>query len=222
MGLLLWIYWKPICNFSTEIWVLLKDKEAFRHRIEAYGAWAPFVFVVFQIFQVLFSPIPGELVGAAGGYVFGWFPSLIYSTIGLTLGSWMNFVIARLLGKGFIERLVPPAYMTKIAYLMERQGVIASFIFFIFPGFPKDYYCYALGLSPMSWRIFMVVSSAGRIPGTLLLSLQGAAVYKEDYWSFLWLGLLAIAFIAPVYIWREKIYQWLYKIEKGRGSLNGN
>ena len=220
LGLLTWIFWREIADYSLELWALLQDKEAFRQKIESYGAWAPAVFVVFQVFQVLISPIPGELVGAAGGYVFGFFPSLVYSTIGLSVGSWINFLVARGLGRRFVERMIPPQYLSKITYLMERQGVIASFIFFVIPGFPKDYFCYALGLSPMSWRIFLVVSSAGRIPGTLLLSLQGAMVYQENYWAFIWLGALALAFIVPVYVWRERIYKLLYRLEKNRGPLN--
>ena len=222
LAVLLIIYWQPLWHFTQQLWNILQDREAFRARIESYGVWAPLVFVVFQIFQVLVSPIPGELVGAAGGYVFGWFPSLVYSTIGLSIGSWINFFAARLLGQALVERFIPPKYLAKVAFLMERQGVIASFIFFIIPGFPKDYFCFALGLSPMSWRIFMVLSSVGRIPGTLMLSLQGSAIYHENYWSFVILGLLSLAFIAPVYFWRERIYQLLYRLEKNRGPLNGN
>ncbi len=219
LGLAVWIFWEPLWAYTLEVWELLQDKEAFRRRIESYGVWAPVVFIIFQIFQVLFSPIPGELVGAAGGYVFGWWASLLYSTVGLSVGSWINFFLARLLGKGLIERLIPPTYLSKIAFLMERQGVIASFIFFVIPGFPKDYLCYVLGLSPMSWRIFLVVSSIGRIPGTLMLSLQGALIYQGRYWSFLVLGAISVAFILPVYFWRDRIYTLLYKLERDRGHL---
>ncbi|MCB2191541.1 MAG: TVP38/TMEM64 family protein [Deltaproteobacteria bacterium] len=222
LAVLLIIYWHPLWHLTQQLWEILQDREAFRARIESYGVWAPVVFVIFQIFQVLVSPIPGELVGAAGGYVFGWFPSLLYSTIGLSVGSWINFFAARLLGRALVERFVPAKYLAKISFLMERQGVIASFIFFIIPGFPKDYFCFALGLTPMSWRIFLVVSSVGRIPGTLMLSLQGSAIYNENYWSFLILGLLSLAFIAPVYFWRERIYQLLYRLDKNRGPLNGD
>ena len=216
------VYWRPLMDYTWQLWELLQDKDAFRARIESYGVWAPGVFIIFQVFQVLVSPIPGELVGAAGGYVFGWLPSLIYSTIGLSVGSWINFFAARLLGRDLVERVIPPKFLAKISYLMERQGVIASFIFFIIPGFPKDYFCFALGLSPMSWRIFLVISSVGRIPGTLLLSLQGAAIYHENYWSFVILGVISVAFIVPVWIWRERIYQLLYRLEKNRGPLNGD
>jgi len=206
-------------NYTWRLWELLQDKEAFRARIESYGIWAPAVFILFQIFQVLISPIPGELVGAAGGYVFGWLPCLVYSTIGLSIGSWINFFAARLLGRGLVERMIPPKFLAKISYLMERQGVIASFIFFVIPGFPKDYFCFALGLSPISWRIFLVISSVGRIPGTLMLSLQGAAIYHENYWSFVVLGVISVAFHVPVWLWRERIYQLLYRLEKDRGPL---
>jgi uncharacterized membrane protein YdjX (TVP38/TMEM64 family) len=220
IGLLVWIFWDPIKAYTLDLYEMITDRDTFRARIESYGVWAPLMFMLFQIFQVLISPIPGELVGAAGGYTFGWLPALIYSTIGLTIGSWMNFFISRLLGKSFVERMVPPEYLTKIGQMMERQGVIAAFIMFTIPGFPKDYFCYCLGLTPMSWRIFLVVSSAGRIPGTLLLSIQGALVFHEQYWSFFLLVGLSILFIAPVFIWREKIYKLLYRLEGGRGHLN--
>jgi uncharacterized membrane protein YdjX (TVP38/TMEM64 family) len=110
--------------------------------------------------------------------------------------------------------------MSKFAFLMERQGMLAAFIFFVVPGFPKDLLCYVLGLAPMSWRVFLAVSTIGRIPGTLMLSMQGSLVYQEDYWGFLWVGLISLAFIAPVYFWRERIYHILYRLDKGRGPLD--
>jgi uncharacterized membrane protein YdjX (TVP38/TMEM64 family) len=217
--LLAWYYWTPIWSYCLDWWAVLNDKEAFRQRIQSYGAWGPVVFIVFQISQVFIAPIPGELVGAVGGYIFGWLPSTAYSTIGLTVGSCINFAVARILGKAFVEKVIPPNYMSKFAFLMERQGMLAAFIFFVVPGFPKDLLCYVLGLAPMSWRVFLAVSTIGRIPGTFMLSIQGSLVYQEDYWSFLWVGLLSVAFIAPVYFWRERIYQFLYRLDKGRGPL---
>ena len=220
LGLMAWVWGPKLWKLSFELWALLKDKEAFRQTIRSYGAWGPLVFIGIQIFQVLISPIPGELVGAAGGYVFGWLPALIYSTIGLSVGSWINFFLARVMGRRLVERLVPKPVMAKLERFMERQGVIASFIFFVIPGFPKDYFCYALGLSPMNWRVFMVISSLGRVPGTLMLSLQGALVYQEKYWSFAVLGAASLAVILVVYKWRERIYSWLEKLEGSPGSAD--
>ncbi len=218
-GLPAWLYWRPIWDYCLEWWRLLQDKDAFRVRIESYGVWAPAVFVIFQILQVFIAPIPGELVGAVGGYIFGWWLSVAYSTVGLTVGSLINFGVARLVGRAFVERVVPAPYMERLSFLMERQGVLGAFICFVVPGFPKDILCYILGLAPMSWRMFIIVCAIGRIPGTLMLSMQGALAYREDWWAMVWLFLASLAFVAPVYIWRERVYQFLYRLEKGRGPL---
>lgn len=219
-ALLLAVYWRPVWDYCLEWWRILQDKDAFRSRIESYGVWAPVVFIIFQISQVFIAPVPGELVGAVGGYVFGWWLSLLYSTVGLTIGSLINFGVARVVGQAFVERVVPAQYLARLSFLMERQGVLGAFICFVVPGFPKDILCYILGLAPMSWRMFIIVCVVGRIPGTFILSLQGALAYRGQWWSMVWLLLASLVFVAPVYIWREKIYQFLYRLEKGRGPLD--
>jgi uncharacterized membrane protein YdjX (TVP38/TMEM64 family) len=221
IGVLVWYFWDDIYDFSLFIWNELQDKERFRQRIESYGIWGPAVFIGFQIFQVLISPVPGELVGAAGGYVFGWLLSFFYSTIGLSLGSWINFFVARFLGEGLVLRLVPPEMMRRIRSFMKSTGMIACLMAFVVPGFPKDYFCLFLGLTPINWKVFMFISSVGRIPGTLMLSLQGDLLYHENYWSFAILGAISLAFLIPVWLWRDKIYQWLYRLENGRDNKSG-
>lgn len=181
--------------------------------VASFGPFAPLVFMGIQFLQVLFAPIPGELTGFIGGYLFGTGLSFIYSTIGLTLGSWVSFLIARRFGFSFVRRFVGKEIMEKFDYLMEHQGAFFSFLFFIIPALPKDYFCYLLGLSPMHVLTFLVVSTIGRIPGTLLLSMQGEAVRSEDYRAFfvvLGLGLLALV-LALIY--RDRIESWL-RIEK--------
>ena len=64
---LVWWFWEPIWQMSVYITELAMDKELMRQRMDSFGVWAPVVFVGFQIFQVLISPVPGELVGAVGG-----------------------------------------------------------------------------------------------------------------------------------------------------------
>jgi len=179
--------------------------------VSSFGPLAPLVFMGIQFLQVLFAPIPGELTGFIGGFLFGTGAGFIYSTIGLTLGSWVAFLIARRLGFSFVRRFVAKEIMDKFDYLMEHQGAFFSFIVFIIPGLPKDYFCYLLGLSPMHVLTFLVVSTIGRIPGTLLLSMQGEAVRSEDYRAFfvvLGLGLLALVLTL---IYRDRVESWLHK-----------
>jgi uncharacterized membrane protein YdjX (TVP38/TMEM64 family) len=99
--------------------------------------------------------------------------------------------------------------MKKFDYLMEHTGAIISLIFFFIPGLPKDYFCYLLGLSPMHVLTFFVISTIGRIPGTLLLSLQGQAVRSEDYRGFFVVVGVALFLFALTIIFRDRIEIWL-------------
>ncbi len=216
LALLIFIFREPIWQKLAPIWNFLSDKEGLRQYIESFGVWAPIVFMGLQIAQVFIAPIPGEFTGLVGGYVFGWKLGMLYSTIALTIGSMINFSIARLLGRALVERWVPRGTLNKIDDVMERQGIITCFLCFIIPGFPKDYLCLALGLTPINWRIFIFICAIGRLPGTLMLSLQGAAVYQGDYWGLLFITLIAVVFLLPAYLWRNQIYLLAKKLDKKR------
>jgi uncharacterized membrane protein YdjX (TVP38/TMEM64 family) len=103
--------------------------------------------------------------------------------------------------------------MRKFDYLMEHKGAFFSFVFFLIPGLPKDYFCYLLGLSPMHIVTFLIISTVGRIPGTLLLTMQGQAIRSEDYRAcFVILGLALLSIVLTI-IYRDWIESWL-KVKK--------
>lgn len=179
--------------------------------VASYEGYAPLVFIGIQFLQVLAAPIPGELTGFVGGYLFGVGEGFLYSTVGLTAGSWIAFLISRRFGSPFVRRFVGKETMDKFDYLMEHKGAFFSFILFLIPGMPKDYFCYLLGLSPMHVMTFLVISTVGRIPGTLVLTLQGQAVRSEEYRVFfVVLGLALVALVLAL-IYRDQIEKWLHK-----------
>ncbi len=191
------------------------NKEALSQFIESFGLYAPLAFISLQALQVIVAPIPGELTGFIGGYLFGIGQGFAYSTIGLTLGSILAFLLSRHLGMPFVRRLVDQEIMRNFDRLMERQGAFFSFLFFLIPFLPKDYFCYLLGLSPMHLLTFLFVSTMGRIPGTLLLTMEGQAVRSENYRGFFLLLGFALILIVLTVIYRDRIEGWL-RIRKPR------
>ncbi len=129
----------------------------------------------------------------------------IYSTIGLSAGSCLAFVIGRRLGRPIVEKLVSRKVLEKFDFLTDYRGALLAFVFFSIPGFPKDYMCYLLGLSPLRLRTFFFVATVGRIPGTIMLSAQGASLYDERYGLFFALLLVALAAGAVLAFYREPI-----------------
>ena len=50
---------------------LITNGEVVKSYLERFGPWAAVIFFVFQILQVVIFFIPGEVIQAAGGYIFG-------------------------------------------------------------------------------------------------------------------------------------------------------
>lgn len=190
-------------------WVLFSDRQEVREYLQSWGPWAPIVFMVIQAVQVVVAPVPGEFTGAVGGFLFGTFPTLAYSTLGLTLGSMAAFLASRLVGLPLVKLVVTEATLEKFHFVTEPRGAIATFVLFVIPGFPKDLLCYLLGLSPMKFLTFVVVCGIGRIPGTLMLSFTGAAIFEEN-WRFLkYLAGACLIIFVIIYMKRDAIHNWL-------------
>ena len=204
----------PIWEKMTELYRLFSDREQIRDLISSFGPSAPPVFILIQILQVLFAPVPGEATGFIGGYLFGTLPGFIYSSIGLTVGSWINFLIGRFLGERYVRKLIPPQKFQKIDGMIKRQGVIFLFILFLFPGFPKDYLCLVLGLSTLPSRIFILLAAIGRMPGTFALSLQGSFLYEQNYALLGVLMGFCLILALLCYVYRHRIYLWVEKLEE--------
>lgn len=205
------VFWETLWESAIYIYHLLMDRDRIRDFILSFGWGAPLVFMGFQILQVVFAPVPGEATGFIGGYLFGVLKAFIYSSVGLAVGSWINFSIGRFLGVRFVRKMIPADKFEKFDSMLKRQGIIVILVLFVFPGFPKDYLCLFLGLSTMPMKVFLLLAAVGRMPGTLLLSLQGAYLFEENY---LLLGITAAAcaiLICIIYRYRESFYQWIEK-----------
>jgi len=196
------------------LYFILTDREGIKAFIESCGPAAPFVFIGFQILQVIFAPAPGEISGFVGGYLFGATPGFVYSSIGLTVGSAINFGIGRFLGYRFIRRMMPKAKLEKFDRFISHQGVFVLLPLFIFPGFPKDYLCLFLGGTSLPFKIFILLAGFGRMPGTLLLSLQGEFLFSRNYWILGITGLICMFVVWIAIRYRKEIYDRIEQMNK--------
>ncbi|MBA3036539.1 MAG: TVP38/TMEM64 family protein [Desulfobacterium sp.] len=212
IAVLIYIFRTPLWNQTLFYWNLFSDREQIKAFITSFGIVAPIAFIAVQVLQVIFAPIPGEATGFIGGYIFGALQGFIYSSIGLGLGSWINFLIGRFLGKHYIRKIVPTRYLDKFDSVIKHQGVMVLFVLFVFPGFPKDYLCMFLGLSALPIKVFILLATIGRMPGTLMLSFQGASLYDKSYGAFTIITVICIIFLIIGYRYRNVIYNWVDKL----------
>lgn len=207
----LW-YRQPLSNQLNEVYSLLTDRERISAYVASFGVFAPLVFMAIQIAQVVVAPIPGEATGFIGGYLFGAFLGCVYSTFALTLGSLLNFAIGRFLGKRWVRGIIPEDKLKKFDHKVRHQGILVVFVLFLFPGFPKDYLCLFLGVSTIPLRVFLLIAMVGRIPGTMMLSFQGALVFERNYLVFCLVVAINLLMVYLGYRYRDTIYSWVEKI----------
>ncbi|MBW2621544.1 MAG: TVP38/TMEM64 family protein [Deltaproteobacteria bacterium] len=205
VAILVFILLSPLKEWTTHSMTLLRDKESARTYILSYQPYSALYFIGLQVFQVIISLIPGELSGFVGGFIFGAGLGFLYSTLGLLLGSCVAVLIGRVFERVFLEKIIPQQVLDKFGSRIERWGLVSVFIFYLMPGVPKDYMCYLIGLTRLPVVPFILVSSMARMPGTLVLSLQGAKVFDGDWVFLIAFSLSALVVLVPLLVFSDRI-----------------
>ena len=200
--------------FSAPLLSMFKDHETLREYILGYNAFAPIVFIIIQVAQVLLAPIPGQITGFVAGYLFGWWKGTLFAMLGLALGSLIAFSLARTFGRPFVEKVLDKTVLKKFDYVSTHKGPFTLFMFFLLPAFPDDALCFIAGLSVLPIRHFMAIMILGRLPGMLLLSLTGSGVAQND--AKIAIIFLSILLIASAFGWwyRKDIEDYYHKATK--------
>ncbi|MBA4394549.1 MAG: TVP38/TMEM64 family protein [Desulfobacca sp.] len=195
--------------YHSDLYLTFLDRKRLAEFVKSFGKLSALIFIALQVFQVLFAPIPGEVTGFLGGFLYGNFLGILYSTIGLGIGSWLAFLLARWAGQPLVERIVSPKVLQRFDYLMAHQGAWIAFLLFLIPGFPKDYLCYILGLGHMDLKTFLIISTVGRLLGTIMLTLQGSLVRDKNYLVLAIVIAVSLLLLLAAYLSREKIEAYL-------------
>jgi len=191
--------------YETGVIQFFLNKKRMAHFLDSLGPWSVLVFIVLQVAQVVAAPIPGEVTGFLGGYLFGKFFGVVLSTIGLTFGSYIAFILARTFGRPLIERFIPKSTMQRFDYLLHHKAAFLVFLLFLIPGFPKDWLCYILGLGHLTTTEFLVIGGTGRLFGTILLTLGGSYLRHHQYVRFYILVGIGISVVIVALAYRDKL-----------------
>ena len=79
------------------------------------------------------------------------------------------------------------------------------FLFFLIPGTPKDLISYAVGLTDLSLKKWILITAVGRFPAIYLSALSGTALGNQDYGIFILVLVIIGALSAAGYlVYRRK------------------
>ena len=98
----------PLILWRDQIRAVFMEPQRLTEAVRSAGPWAPLAFIGLYVAQTIVAPIPGQALNFAAGYLFGLIPGILYSWLGLILGSTAALLLARYLGRPLVQRLVNP------------------------------------------------------------------------------------------------------------------
>ena len=152
-----------------------------------------------------FVPIPPTLYTFAGGFTFGPIWGTVLTVTGATLNASLCFLIARALGKGFVEKISKGKF-GKLNERLKDSGFKTLLIIRTSPvGPPFDLVSYASGVLRIPFWSHFVATMVGVIPAVAVYSYFGGSITKGGLTILIAFFLVVvISILVPWYIKRRK------------------
>ena len=165
-GLLAWSY-------GTEgiVCVLLRPEATAEEKVAAlraffdhFGVAAPLAYVGFVTVEVVVAPIPGTMLYAPGGVIFGGFWGGLLSLAGNVIGAAIACLLMRALVGKRAETYLARSALAPYEAIITRRGAWVIFLLRVNPLTSSDLVSFAAGLTHLSvWKV-MLATLAGMAP----------------------------------------------------------
>ena len=144
-------------------------------RVGELGPWGP---VLFALLYILFAVTmaPAFVLTVAAGALFGVWRGSALVFVSATLGAIAVYVVAHhLAGTRFIARIIMDRRVAAVRLAVAGEGVWVQFLLRLSPIVPYVLLNYALGLSRVRFRDFLV-ACVGMIPAIVMYTYYGRVV----------------------------------------------
>ena len=207
---------------------IFESRERFQAFVDSFGVWAPLVFFALQFFQVILSPIPGNLTTLVGGMMFGFWQGFLISLAAVIAGSICAFILGKLFGRPLVERVVGKKVVEKYLNTVSSRQRMVLILMFLLPFFPDDVLCLIAGLTAMRVRSFTLIMILTRPWGLLASALLGAGMISISFtmpvWGWIIIGVVSAALFFLVFKYapriEERIHRWVEKISHKKNNAN--
>lgn len=152
-------------------------------KMQSFGIFAPLLFVLLQVLQVVIAVIPGGPVPIIGGILFGQWGGLFLSLAGFFLGTVLVYYLVQWIGRPLVDRFVSESHFKKFDFLLDgKRTELLIFLVFLLPGLPKDALTYLVSFNPKIKPMYLfILTTLGRTPATVLTVFMGKSLWEGNY-----------------------------------------
>lgn len=207
--------------FNGPLTRFLSNRDQVVLAVQSFGIFAPLVYIILQIVQTVAAPIPGQVVGSVGGFLFGpW--GILWTLIGSLIGDYIVFRLARRFGRPLLEKLFSSATIKKFDFIIDSKSApLILFAIFLLPGFPDDVVCYIAGLTKLPIRQLMLLVGLGRLPTVVLVNYLGAGL-SSNLGLVVAISVLMVFFLGLIAWKREAIIKFFKRRDQPKPAKPTN
>lgn len=167
---------RPLVNYISK-------PEAFRNMVAQSGIKARLLFFAMTFLQTIIALIPGEPFEIAAGYAFGTLEGTILCILSSGIASMVVFTLVKHYGMKVVELFFDKDKIQKLSFIKDskKRDVLLMLVFMI-PGTPKDLLSYFAGLTNVSYPVWFLICTLGRIPSVITSVIGGNALGTKSYW----------------------------------------
>jgi uncharacterized membrane protein YdjX (TVP38/TMEM64 family) len=135
--------------------------------IETHGPVAARVIYVAVYIVGTVALLPGTVLSFAGAVLFGPYEGTLYTWVGATIGATLAYGMARLLGRGFVQRLFGERFAA-FDQRIRAHGFTGLLLIRLLPLFPFNAVNFGCGLVGIRLRDYVLATAIGIVPGTFV------------------------------------------------------
>jgi uncharacterized membrane protein YdjX (TVP38/TMEM64 family) len=193
--------------FGPQIWRVAGDEEALQAVIADLGWLGPAVLVLINILQIVIAPIPGYVMQAAAGYLYGPWWGGLWGSLGLIGGSMLAMGLARTFGRPLVERFIGA---DRLQYWEKLTYSTSTLIWFTLLAAPTgDLPYFMAGLSHVSYWKILALTLLIRVPSTFVVAAAGAGIWSVSGWQLAAAGVGLGALLVLFYLYRQRLVAML-------------
>ncbi len=185
----------------------------FKQFILSTGSFGVVIYIVIQMLQVMFLPIPAAVICLAGAIIYGPLIGSIYCSLGIILGSLVSYFIGKVFGFRLVSWITGRDNALKYGAILSKRGSTFLPIAFLLPLFPDDILCLIAGITTMKFSYFAFVVCVFRPIGVFCMSYFGGGyVIPFSGWGLYVWGVVIALMIVFIYLstkYQPKIEEWV-------------
>lgn len=184
--------------------------EEFKLFVKSLGIFAPLIVILYTIASHVFAPVAGSPGIVLSMAIFGIYQTVFYLYIATLISAVINFWISRKYGRKWVSKFVGSATINEIDEFTKSEGKEVLWIARLFGFTLFELISYAYGLTNMKFKDYMIITTFGSIPSSLMiLFLFRNTDFESTQGLYIWLGSLIVtgsifAYFIKKYIKRAK------------------